>query len=326
MNTNLKLARALLVIILGSLVPAYPNFGQSSAATERQVSDAIGINTIVQGSEQFKDPDEMLRAEDDGSGNWGEGLDGLQMSIRTRKTTFEIGEPIIATILLRNSSSKALTLSGSGSWKLLNITIIDDAKSKVPSSLAMAAARGTSGGGIRFVELPARSQFKYQIRLDRNFVLDRPGSYVMYVRRRIALDTLKELGEVSSANCLFTLVAHPERDQARPQTGDSVQIENSLARGDVAGAIAIANKQPGRHDLPFGNRNVIPAKAENLRNVPNLSASGLGIRKTVTSISLVPDLPQHNWPRACVVIAMLATICIYILYRMAQVRRRRNRP
>jgi hypothetical protein len=52
---------------------------------------------------------ESRPAEHDREGNWGEVTDGFQLSIRLEKKLFTNGEPILASILLRNTSDKVLT-------------------------------------------------------------------------------------------------------------------------------------------------------------------------------------------------------------------------
>ena len=51
-------------------------------------------------------------AEDDPEGHWGAPSEGYQLSIRLEKETFTNGEPITASVLLRNVSDRPLYVLG----------------------------------------------------------------------------------------------------------------------------------------------------------------------------------------------------------------------
>src|SRR5208283_2339530 len=55
--------------------------------------------------EEAKKSKESLPAEEFPEGNWGTVTNGFQLSLRFEKTAFARGEPIVAVLLLRNTTN-----------------------------------------------------------------------------------------------------------------------------------------------------------------------------------------------------------------------------
>jgi hypothetical protein len=119
---------------------------------------------------------ESRPAEQDPQGNWGKPVDGFQLSLRFEKQEFTNGEPVLATILMRNVSDKRQTyttetIAGQPSpihvfvWKeqaKLNLKTNDTLAPKV---------------SVRSANLYPQTQHKYRLRLDDYYDLSKPGKY-----------------------------------------------------------------------------------------------------------------------------------------------------
>ena len=103
MKTLPALAVLLLLIVVAVFAQANKFY-----VTEETHTTAFFTPTAEQ-IEQAKRAKDSRPTEDDPEGNWGQISEGFQLSIRFSKDTFTNGEPVIASILLRNVSDRPIT-------------------------------------------------------------------------------------------------------------------------------------------------------------------------------------------------------------------------
>src|SRR5215472_4660471 len=92
------------------LMPAPTLLAQTNEyfVTEEDHTNKYFIPTPEQ-IKQARHAKESRPAKEDPEGNWGAVNEGFQLSIRLSKSTFTNGEPVVATIILRNVHDKPLT-------------------------------------------------------------------------------------------------------------------------------------------------------------------------------------------------------------------------
>ena len=129
----------------------------------------------------------------DPEGNWGEPSSGMQMSIRLDKSSYKVGEPVNATIIVRNLDQKPREYRvfypderGFG----LNLF----AQGRPAPVLSKIDARATNEFGkvarlpitkVGHFWLSPATQQKHEVRLDRIYDLALPGSYQIMASREI---------------------------------------------------------------------------------------------------------------------------------------------
>ena len=124
---------------------------------------------------------ESLQAIADPDGNWGQAVEGFQMSIRFNKKSFLTNEPIKVSILLRNTTNHIV---GYGAFfgigmdsPVCNFVITNSAHIKIPRKPNLDGIFVLDGGSRPF-ELHPQTQRKYEVFLDfRRFDLSKPGTY-----------------------------------------------------------------------------------------------------------------------------------------------------
>ncbi len=73
------------------------------------------------------------RAAEDPEGNWGQACQGFQMGLRFEKTSFEAGERILATLVMRNvSDGERLCFWSTDRPQHLEVTVIDSQNRSIP--------------------------------------------------------------------------------------------------------------------------------------------------------------------------------------------------
>lgn len=103
----MKTLNAMAVLLLATVAVLFAQ-SEKFYVTKETHATATFIPTAGQ-IEQAKQAKDARPAEDDPEGNWGQISEGFQLSIRLSKNTFTNGEPVSASILLRNVSDKPLT-------------------------------------------------------------------------------------------------------------------------------------------------------------------------------------------------------------------------
>jgi hypothetical protein len=170
-----------------------------------------------------------LSAEDDPDGNWGWASEGMQMSLRFSKNVVSSGEPVIATILIRNVSDKPgyYSLWGTSVEKDFNLTVVGESGAGLASLRAqsdLSIDPGKSGfkqrlsnivNNSKAIPLPPGSQNSHLIRLDELFDLRNPGKY--YVTASHSIPTLDRVGwgMTASGTAILEVQASPGR-RAQP--------------------------------------------------------------------------------------------------------------
>jgi hypothetical protein len=151
-------------------------------------------------------------ATNDMAGHWGDVISDAQASIRFPKNIYTPGEPIIATILLRNYSDKSLFLvamflsEGPAPFSLIAL----DGQGqplKQKESLDMGSATMDS---TKPLSLSAGWQSKFKQRVDSKFDLSKPGTYLICGYCNLGLSDAqgkRTSFKVTTANAVIHVVA-----------------------------------------------------------------------------------------------------------------------
>jgi len=130
-------------------------------------------------------PEDSLPAIRDPKGNWGEISEGLQLSIRFEKASFKSGEPIVGSVLVRNTSEKPLWYSdfyGVGIDSVVcEFLVLDESKQAVPRN--QTSPFGMIDGSSKSMEINVGTQRKYPIRIDQRFKINAPGKYFIQAKK-----------------------------------------------------------------------------------------------------------------------------------------------
>jgi hypothetical protein len=126
--------------------------------------------------EEAQKSKESRPAEQDPEGHWGKVVDGLQLSLRFEKQEFTNGEPILATILMRNVSDKPLNYirqTVTGHPCPIHVSVWEDQQKLNLKTDENGILRASASN----VRLYPRTQHKYRLRLDRFYDLSKAGTY-----------------------------------------------------------------------------------------------------------------------------------------------------
>lgn len=119
---------------------------------------------------------ESRPAEQDPEGHWGKVVDGFQLSLRFEKQEFTNGEPVWATILLRNVSDRQLTYIAeevAGRPSPIHVSVwTQQGKLNLKTNHAVIPIVS-----VRSASLYPRTQHRYRLRLDRYYDLSKVGAY-----------------------------------------------------------------------------------------------------------------------------------------------------
>lgn len=152
-------------------------------------------------------------AKDDPEGNWGQPLEGFQMSIRFDKPRFTNGEPIVAQVILRNVSDRTLWFpvvahEGDGSeYSVIlsrNGEILPRTDEPKGTNFIDNVKRLHAGSqGMR--QSPTGTQWKFTVDISKLFDVSKPGKYIVQLKRKIPkLDGSSEV-EVASGQAIFSV-------------------------------------------------------------------------------------------------------------------------
>jgi hypothetical protein len=148
--------------------------------------------------EEAKKSKESLPAEQFPEGNWGPVTNGFQLSLRFEKIRFARGEPIVAAMLLRNTSTNILK------YRVASITGRDGPIGFVVSD-AGGAVKPVPTGETAIISssvavLAPSTQHKYVEQLNKRFDLQKSGCYTVYARFGPGFPNCRE---VESAKATF---------------------------------------------------------------------------------------------------------------------------
>src|ERR1035438_8320956 len=82
------------------------------------VGETARIKAYAEQTEAAKGRPESRPAELDPEGHWGTVTAGVQLSIRLSKNFFALGQPIEATVTLRNVTTNSMNLLSAGAWTI----------------------------------------------------------------------------------------------------------------------------------------------------------------------------------------------------------------
>jgi hypothetical protein len=146
--------------------------------------------------EAAKSSRESLPADQFSEGNWGTVTNGFQLSIRFDKQVYAVGEPVVATVLLRNTTSTTLRYFWISSEldSPVDFVLTSGAGAIIPPFRNRTEAFNS---GNR--ELAPYTQHKYVSRLNTRFDLSANGKYTVCARYILAFqpDRVAESGKVS---------------------------------------------------------------------------------------------------------------------------------
>jgi hypothetical protein len=163
--------------------------------------------------EHAKQAKDSRPAKDDPDGNWGPIAEGFQLSIRLQKNRFSNGEPIVAAILLRNVSDKALTYFESGPYDTdQKLVLSRDGKKllgtdEITTNMTFKEKLSHIHNGRRWnSQLAVGTQRKFIVALTNYFDLQTNGVYSIQVRRIIPKFDLTSETEVVSKSATFQII------------------------------------------------------------------------------------------------------------------------
>jgi len=151
---------------------------------------------------------ECRPAELDPDGHWGAVICGFQMGLRFSTNTFVLGEPIEATVIIRNTTTNSLTLFAPQA-ESLQILVTNGSKDVLPESPKKLMISGPAS--LRF---PERRQLRYSLAMDKKVIFPAPGTYHIKVKRLVQADTGN--GNVELSSTAARLVLLPRNGTSRP--------------------------------------------------------------------------------------------------------------
>ncbi len=134
---------------------------------------------------------ESRPSEADPEGNWGEVTEGFQLSIRLEKEVFTNGEPVNATVILRNVSGRPLkyeVMYGADDGIKLNL-LKGESRVAVTNNPTgtnfLDRLRTIRSGSMGIYTSPPGTQRKFTKRIDQGFDLTSTGGYVVTAKRTV---------------------------------------------------------------------------------------------------------------------------------------------
>ncbi|HZQ47592.1 MAG TPA: hypothetical protein VFC07_11300 [Verrucomicrobiae bacterium] len=134
---------------------------------------------------------ECRPAAQDPEGNWGPVVEGFQLSVRFEKESYKIGEPVTATVLIRDAVQKRVFYRDfefdprgvRTDSPLCNLSVLDEQQKRVPR--LQKEPQDVADGPHRPRVLNPGTQHKYEIKLDGRFNLTQPGKYFISAKRQV---------------------------------------------------------------------------------------------------------------------------------------------
>lgn len=140
-------------------------------------------------------------AKDDSAGNWGAVSNSMQVSVRFAKKSFRSGEPVVATVLVRNTGEEAVEFFTTLNPNYDFVVVLEYNGHELAPKRNLPRA----GGAGRTLTLYSKTQHKHEINLDDRFDLTAKGSYS--IRIRWGGQRIGQLGwlHASSGTAVFTI-------------------------------------------------------------------------------------------------------------------------
>jgi len=166
--------------------------------------------------EKAKHAKESRPAEDDPEGHWGTASEGFRLSIRFEKATFTNGEPIFASILLRNVSDRPLTYWVSTLGRETEVLVAKDQwplprkDSLKPGATFAERLSHLNIGSSWDCTTPVGTQRKFTIELNKVFDLTTNGEYVAQARRCVPKLGSSGEAELVSGEATFRITNPPK--------------------------------------------------------------------------------------------------------------------
>jgi hypothetical protein len=152
--------------------------------------------------------EESKPASEDVGGNWGPPTDGLQMSVRLRRTEFLKGEPVVAVVILRNlAATNRWTYMERNPIANFEATLRCGEKSVSWTNPPPVKPAATSSDFTSYrVKLMESSQFLIVVRIDEILPLAQTGDYFLQLSRRELLADRRGFTNIVSGTAKFRLV------------------------------------------------------------------------------------------------------------------------
>ena len=155
---------------------------------------------------------EGVGSEKDADAHWGAVTAGFRHSIRLSKESFTNGEPVIATIILRNVSDRVRTYLVQDRRDLDDMVVLTDGQKRVPHRYepgpnasfpekVQAARRGSDW----HCELPKGTQRKFVVNLNDVYDLSKGGQYTVSATRMVRDESRLALTNVVSGKVTFSI-------------------------------------------------------------------------------------------------------------------------
>ena len=258
--------------------------------------------------EETELPRETLPAEADSESAWGPVSGGYRLCLRFEKEVFQLGEPIVASVLVRNVSDvflwDGLGIGGNAQFFVADVSG-KEVRVKVP--LPPATRR-------EMIALWRGTQYKFKVPLSDVFALDRPGVYTVSANKEVGA-TRVPTNVLMSGIATIRIVASKTSDDSSTHRTISTASESSQvsridegATGQSAGAPAemtrtgaIASVQPSQATSSM------PTAEPQSNSSASTSESGgthLGFASSPVRIS------------ASVFVLLVAAALVYILRRV----------
>jgi hypothetical protein len=181
MKTNAQICLILIIVAINQLV--FAGFGTNDFFITLYPHRSVPISEAM---EDAKTNVVCRPAELDPTGHWGRGEVGAQLSIRFAKDRYETNEPVIATVIYRNTrTDDNLNLTSAfGDERDFQFVIKGEDEMELPDSFVVPER--VSSFSSRW--LPG-TQYRYESNLTKRYRLSQRGTYSISVRRKIMSET-----------------------------------------------------------------------------------------------------------------------------------------
>lgn len=148
---------------------------------------------------------ESRPAELDPDGNWGTVVDGVQVSIRLSTNIFTLGQPINATVLVRNTTTNRVLLPAP-QYLSVKFLVRDYKGNPLPPP---EPEKILQISGPPALGLPGHRQLKFSDNLQRLYSLTNSGIYHVSAQDNLLVNPVTRGNQVSSAEATIEIVDKP---------------------------------------------------------------------------------------------------------------------
>lgn len=217
--------------------------GTQSAYTQFREDPGFNLHTPEETVERAQRAHELLPAELDIGGNWGSAVEGLQMSVRMEKQSFARGEPVMAIVLLRNTTDERKTWHGVfGSERDFQYAVMDDRGFPIPRRDADRPYSGSSKSD----SLEPRTQRRYRVDLGAMFDLKAAGGFSVSLNRSVWQAGVAEMRSMTSGAAFFQIT----NPSANVSTNDAVHDPQATPRPPRPRQGSATTNSPAKTDAP----------------------------------------------------------------------------